>query len=110
MSGWNNDDDGLLEGGLDDDDFVDDYDDADDGALEHGGSSPEQPPPNRPEPASGHNGHAPRRLRMPQRQSRHKQAYRLRAMSPNMMETFPDVSSLLITRKDGSQILFVRKG
>lgn len=55
----------------------------------------------------------PRKLRHPGvRPGRRKAGdrYRLRAMSPRMQQQFPHVDSMLITLRDGSQILFVRKG
>lgn len=126
MSGWETDDDGLLESGLDDEgDFVEGLleDDEDDGHEANGqpaepvvASAVHDTPPQRPgstraaiakllarSGGGGGGGGGARR-------GRGGGKYRLRAMSPQMEERFPDVQSMLITRDDGSQILFVRKG
>lgn len=118
MSGWKNDDeDGLLEADLDNDDFVEGLDDGEeeDGPeLEAGGHGAGSHPGEQAVHESQHHHRAevlaPRKLRRPPGRSRHGGKHRLRAMSPRMMATFKDVTSMLITRRDGSQILFVRKG
>ncbi len=122
MSGWNNTDDGLLEADLDDDDFVDGFDDGEDEEspeLEAGGNHPatdshDAGVSHAGTVVSSHphraGGLVPRKLRRPPGRSRHGGKHRLRAMSQRMERTFPDVTSMLITRRDGSQILFVRKG
>ena len=117
MSGWNNDGDSLLDSGLDDEgDFVEGmYDNEEDESPEleasggRGGGQPEMTV------ARNSLDHVAERARLrplrmpPSPRSRQGGKHRMRAMSDRMMKTFPDVQSMLITRTDGNQILFVRK-
>jgi len=72
----------------DEDDYFDDEDDTEDSALEG-------EPLARPRPSAPH--------------STGKRRLRTRPMTPSMMEKHPHVVSILLTRSNGQQLIFIRK-
>lgn len=106
MDPWNQD------GGMDDDDFVDGIDDEDDElgidyTARAGGVHPLEDAANA--------AHAPRSAvqrpapyRGPALQPFKQPKARIRRMSPQMAARSPGVSSILITKLDGSQVLLVK--
>lgn len=79
----------------DDDDFDDDDDDMDDAPDMEG------EPPIRPRTPPSPSPHAPR--------PSGKRRLRTRPMTPAMMEKHPHVVSILLTRSNGQQLIFIRR-